>query len=110
MFYYKTDRPTNENLVFKTIGCIWVGMMKKIKGQHSSWIRGAIGRYSELFVDDVCAVLNILKLFIPLPIYFALLNQMDSTWTFQSTQLDTNIMGIKIEPDQVYIIILIRFQ
>lgn len=36
----------------------------------------------------------------PLPIYWALLGQQDSTWTFQATQMNTTIFGIKIEPDQ----------
>lgn len=42
-----------------------------------------------------------LKLFIPLPIYWSLLAQQDSSWTFQATQLNTRVHGIYIEPDQV---------
>lgn len=32
--------------------------------------------------------------------YWALYAQIDSTWTFQSSQLDTNVFGIQIAPDQ----------
>lgn len=39
-------------------------------------------------------------LFVPLPIYWALLAQQDSTWTFQAAQMDTRIFGITIEADQ----------
>lgn len=44
--------------------------------------------------------MQVLSLYIPLPIYWALLAQQDSTWTFQATQLNTNILGINIEADQ----------
>lgn len=43
-----------------------------------------------------------LKLFIPLPIYWALFAQIDSSWTFQSSELNTTIWGYKFEADQVY--------
>lgn len=33
--------------------------------------------------------------------YWTLLTQQDSTWTFQATQLNTSIGGFKIQPDQV---------
>lgn len=33
--------------------------------------------------------------------YYALLAQQDSTWTFQATQMNTEIFGIHIEPDQI---------
>jgi dipeptide/tripeptide permease len=40
-------------------------------------------------------------LFIPLPIYWSLLAQQDSSWTFQATRLDTRIFGVFIEPEQI---------
>jgi dipeptide/tripeptide permease len=42
-----------------------------------------------------------LKLFIPLPIYWALLAQQDSSWTLQATRLNTNIFGMYIQPEQI---------
>lgn len=44
---------------------------------------------------------QVLKLFIPLPIYWALLAQQDSTWTFQATMLNTTVGSFYIQPDQV---------
>lgn len=32
--------------------------------------------------------------------YWALFTQIDSSWTFQSSQLNTTVLGFKIEPDQ----------
>lgn len=42
-----------------------------------------------------------MKLCLPLSVYYALFVQQDSTWTFQSTLLNTNIYGINFEPDQL---------
>lgn len=44
--------------------------------------------------------LQVLKLFLPLPMYFALFGQIDSSWTFQSSQLNTTVLGYRIEADQ----------
>lgn len=44
---------------------------------------------------------QVIKLFLPLPIYWALLAQQDSSWTYQATELDTVVFGYYIEPDQV---------
>lgn len=52
-------------------------------------------------MSDVRSFLNLIVLFLPLPIYWALLTQQDSTWTFQATQLDTKVFGLYIEADQV---------
>ncbi len=40
-------------------------------------------------------------MYIPLPIYWSLFAQQDSTWTFQATQLNTQILNFDIPPDQV---------
>lgn len=42
-----------------------------------------------------------LKLFIPLPLYWALFAQIDSNWTFQSAQLNTTVLGYHFQADQV---------
>lgn len=78
-------------------------MVKKFKSSgeiKEHWIEYAEGRYSYEFIDDVLTVLKITKLFIPLPIYYALLVQQDSSWTFQASQMDTTVFGFRIEPDQ----------
>lgn len=56
------------------------------------------------------------KLFLPLPLYFALLAQQDSSWTFQASLMNTTLSsGIKLQPDQakaigpVFLFILIPF-
>ena len=52
-----------------------------------------------ILILNVC--FQLAKLFLPLPIYFALLAQQDSSWTFQASLMNTTIAGnFTIQPDQ----------
>ncbi|GAB0097937.1 peptide transporter family 1 [Sergentomyia squamirostris] len=103
MFFYKKEDVSRQNILVQAIGCIWYALWKYIKKEnvHANWLDSSIGRYSEEFVRDVEAFLRVLRLYIPLPIYWALLAQQDSSWTFQATKLDTTVFGWRLEPDQV---------
>lgn len=101
--YYKDEKISDENVVVKFFGCIKHALVSRIKssgGRKDHWIDYAEGKYSEEFIDEVHSVLKITKLFIPLPIYYALLAQQDSSWTFQASQMNTTVFGFNIEPDQ----------
>lgn len=101
--YYKDERISDENVILKFFGCVKHALLSRFKGfseRKESWIDYAEGKYSHEFIDDVHTVLKITKLFIPLPIYYALLAQQDSSWTFQASQMDTTVFGFRIEPDQ----------
>lgn len=99
---YKRETPTRDNTMLRTFGCVSYAIYQKITGNSntSNWIDGAVGRYSKEFVNDVAIFLKVVKLFLPLPIFYALLAQQDSTWTFQAALTDTTVFGYKIEPDQ----------
>lgn len=106
MPYYRAE-PTlsRENIIGKVTGCVWRAVRRRFRRDKRSsigprWIDAAIGPYTEEFVDDVWGYLKVVLLFAPLPVYFALLVQQDSTWTFQATQLDTRVFGFRIEADQ----------
>lgn len=52
-------------------------------------------------VNDVSIFLRVITLFLPIPIYYALLAQQDSTWTYQATQTNTTLLAnVKIQADQ----------
>lgn len=90
-------------MILKFFGCIKHALISKVKGiggRKKNWIEYAEGKYSQEFITDVHTVLKITKLFIPLPIYYALLAQQDSSWTFQASQMDTTVFGFRMEPDQ----------
>lgn len=101
--FYKRETPTRDNTMLKAFDCVTYAVYKKICGKteaHESFIYASVGRYSKEFVNDVSVFLKIIKLFLPLPVFYALLAQQDSTWTFQATLTDTTIFGLKIEADQ----------
>lgn len=103
-FYKKEERVSDEQSIGQVVACIWYALMRKLKHRSGSrpdnFMEASIGKYPDYFVVDVISFLRVIKLFVPLPIYWALLAQQDSTWTFQAAQMNTNIFGVKIEPDQ----------
>ncbi|EDW85181.1 uncharacterized protein Dwil_GK12750 [Drosophila willistoni] len=103
--FYKPEKISNDNILFKFFGCIKTALVEKWRRRNSVkrsnyWLKNAIGPYDHRFVHDVSKVLRLSKLFIPLPFYFALLAQQDSSWTFQASMMNTTVLGVTIEPDQ----------
>lgn len=107
MFFYKKEETVRgQQNICQVVGCIWYAIVRKLKDRsetnsnRNSFLEASIGKYSPYFVYDVISFFRVIKLFLPLPIYWALLAQQDSTWTFQATQMNTTFLGLKIEPDQ----------
>ncbi|XP_064554796.1 solute carrier family 15 member 1 [Drosophila montana] len=103
--FYKPEKVSGDNILFKFWGCIKAALLEKWRRRKSAkrcnyWLHNAVGPYDAYFVTDVSKVLRISKLFIPLPVYFALLAQQDSSWTFQAAMMNTTVLGVTIEPDQ----------
>ncbi|XP_075146512.1 peptide transporter family 1 isoform X2 [Haematobia irritans] len=106
--FYRSEKLAEENILIKFYGCVkhalsqkWNKKSNDNKPSQSYWLHYAIGRYDESFVNDVAKIFKLVKLYLPLPIYFALLAQQDSSWTFQASLMNTTIAdGITIQPDQ----------
>ncbi|EDW37996.1 GL12281 [Drosophila persimilis] len=86
--FYKTEKLADDNILFKFCGCIKTALVQKWQRRNSNkrsnyWLHNAIS-----------------KLFTPLPFYFALLAQQDSSWTFQAAMMNTTVLGVTIQPDQ----------
>ena len=47
----------------------------------------------ESFVSDVKAVLNVLWLFIPLPLFWTLFDQQGSRWTLQAVDMNGDVVS-----------------
>jgi len=76
----------------------------KIKGKREKrdhWLDHADDIYDNKLIEDIKVVLRVLKLFVPLPIFWALYDQQGSQWTFQATRMDGQIGSIVILPDQL---------
>ena len=54
-------------------------------------------------VQDVKDTFRVLKLFLPLPIFWALFDQQGSRWTFQAANMDGKIGSFTILPDQMQV-------
>lgn len=102
MIFYTKEVEQRENVLFKVIRCILESLKRKIiihKG--GTFLDNIQDIYEKEFVKSVKVVLQIIKLFLPLPIYWALLAQQDSSWTFQAAKLNTKIVRWHLEPDQM---------
>lgn len=100
--FYKREYATGNNTMLRVAGCICYAFYRKITGKSRgmSLLQGSVGKYPEEFVKDVSIFVKVIALFTPIPIYYALLVQQDSSWTFQATDTDTNIFGVEIAADQ----------
>lgn len=107
LYRRETINREDGSMILRFIDCIWYGIKRRLRGctianlTDSPWIDGSVEKYPESFVREVSAFMKLLKLCIPLTLYWTLFTQIDSNWTFQASQLNTNVLGVKFEADQV---------
>lgn len=99
---YAIEEPTGRlKNIFK---CIFYGIYKRIKvgneDPHDHWLDFAAPRYGVRLVQDIKALIKLLVIFIPLPMFWALFDQQGSRWTFQATRMDPRLGSLHIKPDQ----------
>ena len=68
------------------------------------WLDHADDTYDKKIIDDIKAALQVLKLFIPLPIFWALFDQQGSRWTFQASRMDGQIGSYLLKSDQMQVV------
>ncbi|XKL68927.1 hypothetical protein PGB90_006696 [Kerria lacca] len=104
---YKMKRP-EENIIIVFISCIWQAVKNKLTSKNSEkkehWLEYAQDKFSKQQISDIQAVLNVLYLFIPVPLFWALFDQQGSRWTFQATNMDGRIFGYTLKPDQMQVV------
>ncbi|KAI0224369.1 Solute carrier family 15 member 2 [Lamellibrachia satsuma] len=99
---------TKENVIGMMFGCIWTALRGKCscrknvdEGPKEHWLDHAEGRYTKTFVSDVKCVLQVMYLFLPFPIFWALFDQQGSRWTLQSAQMNGDFGSFVIQPDLI---------
>ncbi|XP_071574991.1 solute carrier family 15 member 1 isoform X2 [Temnothorax nylanderi] len=100
---YKIVNPSG-NLIVKVTKCVCHAIGNKIKkkeGKRDHWLDHADDIYDNKLIEDIKVSLRVLKLFIPLPIFWALYDQQGSQWTFQATRMDGQIGSFMLLPDQL---------
>ncbi|XP_025159505.1 peptide transporter family 1 isoform X2 [Harpegnathos saltator] len=103
---YRIVEPTG-NVVVKVFKCVSHAIYNKIKGKNGKreyWLDHADDTYDRKLIDDIKVSLQVLKLFIPLPVFWALYDQQGSRWTFQATQMDGQIGSFLMPPDQMQVV------
>ncbi|XP_040167374.1 peptide transporter family 1-like isoform X2 [Anopheles arabiensis] len=104
---YTIKKPSGNMivLVFKCIGnALAVRSKESSTSPRAHWLDYAESKYGKGIVADIKALLKILILYIPLPVFWALFDQQGSRWTFQATRMDGELAGYTIKPDQMQVI------
>ncbi|KAM9224992.1 solute carrier family 15 member 2 isoform 1-T1 [Dugong dugon] len=102
--------PPEGNIVAQVVKCIWFAISNRFKNRSGDipkrqhWLDWAAEKYSKQLVTDVKALTRILFLYIPLPMFWALLDQQGSRWTLQATRMDGNLGFFVLQPDQMQVL------
>ena len=102
---YKMSMP-EENIIVKFCSCIWTSFKEsrkhKSKNSDADMLDYGAAKFGKAFVADCRAVLNVLYMFIPFPVFWALFDQQGSLWIFQARNMDGLLGGdTALLPDQV---------
>lgn len=71
--------------------------------KRENWLEYADDKYDKSLINDIKAALQVMKLFIPIPIFWALFDQQGSRWTFQATRMTGEIGNFLLQPDQMQV-------
>ncbi|KAI5710969.1 hypothetical protein M8J75_012936 [Diaphorina citri] len=103
-----TIRCPKKNIILQFLKCMFYSLSKKLSSspyqKKAHWLDYAEDEYSPRLISDMKTVLAILFVFIPLPLFWSLFDQLGSSWTFQAARTDSQIFGIHILPDQMQVI------
>ncbi|KAG5894366.1 hypothetical protein JTB14_015643 [Gonioctena quinquepunctata] len=101
-----TIKKPEGNVVVQVSKCITHAISSKIKSKTKKdhWMDFAEDKYGPKLVGDIKSTLNVLILFIPLPIFWALYDQQGSGWTFQAVRMDGYVGFYTILPDQMQVV------
>lgn len=67
------------------------------------WLDYAEEKFGPKIVKDTKTVVNILVLYLPLPIYWAVYVQQGSRWVFQAARMDGDLGFYTVKPDQMIV-------
>ncbi|KAH9501884.1 solute carrier family 15 member 2 isoform X2 [Dermatophagoides farinae] len=104
---YTINPPEKNNIVFRVFSCIGRAFYRRFFSSSNStkkehWIDYADDKYDNKTRKDVKALLRILFLYIPLPVFWALFDQQASRWTLQAIRMNGQLgEHFTIKPDQI---------
>ncbi|XP_060054266.1 solute carrier family 15 member 2 isoform X2 [Erinaceus europaeus] len=90
--------PPEGNIVTQVIKCVWFAISNRFKNRSRNipkrqhWLDWAAEKYPKQLIMDVKALTRVLFLYIPVPMFWALLDQQGSRWTLQATKMNGNLV------------------
>ncbi|XP_036098714.1 solute carrier family 15 member 2 [Molossus molossus] len=102
--------PPEGNIVTQVVRCIWFAISNRFKNRSGDipkrqhWLDWAAEKYPMQLIRDVKTLTRILFLYIPLPMFWALLEQQGSRWTLQATKMNCNLGFVVLQPDQMQVL------
>uniref|UniRef100_A0A2I3NHN2 Solute carrier family 15 member 2 n=1 Tax=Papio anubis TaxID=9555 RepID=A0A2I3NHN2_PAPAN len=102
--------PPEGNIVAQVFKCIWFAISNRFKNRSGDipkrqhWLDWAAEKYPKQLIMDVKALTRILFLYIPLPMFWALLDQQGSRWTLQAIRMNGNLGFFVLQPDQMQVL------
>ncbi|XP_077297968.1 peptide transporter family 1-like [Arctopsyche grandis] len=105
MYIIKTPK---SNVVLNVMKCITRAIKNKFASKNSEkkknhWLDYAKDTYDDVLINETKQVLRIFILFMPLAVYWSLLDQLGSRWTLQATKMDGNFGLFTAKPDQMQV-------
>ncbi|XP_053624000.1 peptide transporter family 1-like isoform X2 [Plodia interpunctella] len=94
------------NVIGRVGTCIGHAIVRSCKNEEKRehWLDHADDKYDAGLIEDVKALLRVLVLFIPLPVFWALFDQQGSRWTFQADRMDQDIGNWQLKADQMQVL------
>ncbi|XP_013370554.1 PREDICTED: solute carrier family 15 member 2 isoform X3 [Chinchilla lanigera] len=102
--------PPEGNVVAQVIKCVGFAISNRFKNRSQNiprrphWLDWAAEKYPKHLIMDVKALTRILFLYIPLPMFWALLDQQGSRWTLQATKMNGDLGFFVLQPDQMQVL------
>ncbi|ALC39562.1 CG9444, partial [Drosophila busckii] len=101
-------KPAAGNIVVNVSRTIWTAVKTKWQQRHlksrAHWLDYAAEQHEPQMITDVKIILRVLCLYLPLPLFYALLDQQGSRWTFQAARMNGDVGVWRIKPDQFHIV------
>lgn len=102
--------PPEGNIVVQVIKCIWFAICSRFRNRSGDlpkrqhWLDWAAEKYPKHLIADVKALTRVLFLYIPLPMFWALLDQQGSRWTLQANKMNGDLGFFVLQPDQMQVL------
>ncbi|XP_054276749.1 peptide transporter family 1-like [Macrosteles quadrilineatus] len=91
------------NIIVDVSKCIIHALKSKLRSKETRdhWLDHADEKFSKSLISDTKAAFQVLFLFLPMPVFWALYDQQGSSWKFQATRMNGSLGWFTIKPDQM---------